>query len=783
MRRLSFFLLCFLAYSFAQAQNYRLGFLTDFEIGPRATSLINEIKDEMQKTVGGNKTLVTDNNRIVSCNWDPKSAKEKYLQLTRESDLIVLIGGASTKGALQSQPFGTPTLAIGVIDPELLGVPITAKQSSGIPNFSYILSSPDLKSELEAFKKLQEFKHLVLLVDQKTTGLMDESAGKLKIEALGAEFGVKIEAVPITDDIQASLDAIPAGADAAYVAIPYEMRIEQIREMADGLIAKKLPSFAMNIRHVDAGMLACLSDENGFEQIIRKLSIMADDVLSGQKLADMSVNLNERKELFFNAATARKIGLSPSFETIFTANLVGNEDRTTGPRLTLEKVIATALEENLNIKTSEQDVRLSEMDVKFAKSNFLPDASLSMNGSQISQNIANPLTGQAERSVGGQISAQQLIYSEQALAGITISKHLKEAQDYATKQVINDLIYDSYLAYFAILKSKTAISIQKENLSASQKNLELAKIRAKVGYSSNADIYRWQSEVATGKQQVVEAYTNLSLAKMQMYAYLNGKIDEEFDVAEATLEDSTFGGLTDSGLGEFIRGPVEYQKLTQFLIAEAQERFPSKIQLMSNTKVLERQSKMYKRLYYLPTLAAGGQLNSTLLRGGVASEPLPGNEFVNNHWNVSLSLSYPIFNQNSRKLNLENTAIQREQLEYQINSLDQNLRLGVTRRALQLLTAQTNINFSRTSSENIAKSFDLIQRAYQQGQASVTQLVDAQRAKIQAQQSYALSVYEYMEAFIGLENQIGSYTSLSTPEENQAFKQRIIEYMFDPQND
>lgn len=783
MKRIRFFLLFFLAYSFVHAQEYRLGFLLDFEINPRSKRIVNEIKNEIQKTVGGRKTISLSDTRIVSCNWNSELAKEKYLQLAQESDLIILLGGTSVTGALKSQPFAIPTLAIGVIDPELLSVPLTPKQSSGIPNFSYILNSPDLTAELQALSELQEFKHLVILVDNKTTGLMDRSAGNRRIEALKTEFGAEIDILPITDDISASLNAIPAGADAVYVAIPYERTIEEIKQIADGLIAKKLPSFAMNKRHVDAGMLACLSDENGFQQIIRKLSIMADDVLSGQKLGDMSVKLNEKNELFFNAPTARKIGLAPSFETIFTANIVGSEEDNTGPKLSLQRIIAISLEENLNIKSSEQDIRLTEMDIKFAKSNFLPDASLSLNGSQVSKNITNPLTGQAQRSIGGQANVQQLIYSEQAIAGITISKYLNEAQDYATKQVINDLIYDSFLAYFAILKSKTAISIQKENLSVSQKNLELAEIRAKVGYSSNADIYRWQSEVATAKQQVIEAYTNLSLAKMQLSVYLNGKIDEEFDIADATLEDSTFLGLSDSGIGEFINGPVEFKKLSRFLIGEAQERFPTKMQLMSNSKVLERQNKLYKRLYYLPTVSAVGQVNSTMLRGGLAAEPLPGNQYVNNHWNVALSLSYPIFNRNSRKLNLETTAIQRLQLDYQINSLDQNLRLGVTSRALQLLTAQTNINFSRTSAENISKSFDLIQQAYKQGQASVTQLVDAQRAKIQAQQAYALSLYEYMEAFIGLENQIGSYTSLSTPEENQALKQRITEFVIDSQND
>lgn len=766
----------------AFAQDVQVGFLTDFKLSPRTTEITAAIQAELQRTIGANKQVKTDPTRLMSCDWDVNTAAEKYRQLVRNCDLIVVLGATATKGALQTQPFSVPTLALGVIDPELQGVPITEEYTSGIPNFSYVLSAPNLKGELTTFKEIKDFKHLVILVDQRTSGIMDEEKGRERIKGIREEFGIEVDILPVTDDIAGSLDAMPVGADAVYLGIPYERSREDVERIAEGLIAKKLPSFAMNKTHVDAGMLGCLSDENGFSQIVRKLSIMADDVLSGQALEEMSVKLHENNELFFNLLTARKIGLSPSFSTMFTANIVGDPGSDVSQNLSLEEVIATALEENLDIKSSEQDRLLADMDVKFAKSGFLPDASLTVNGSQVSKNITNPLTGQSERTVAGQVGVQQLIFSEQARANITISNYLNQAQDFATKQVINDLIYDCYLAYFSILKSKTNITIQQENLEASKKNLELAQIRAKVGYSSNADIFRWQSEVATAKQQVIEAHAGLSLAKMQLYVYLNGAIDEDFDVQDAELEDSSFVALENSGISEFVKGPVEYIRMTEFLIQEAQENFPAKLQLATNESILERQRQMYKRLYYLPNLAASAQVNSTLYRGGENSQPLPGSEFINNHWNVALSLSYPIFNQNSRKLNIQNTEIQRQQLDYQLNSLDQNLRLGVTQRTLALLTAQTNILYSRVSAENIAESFDLIQTAYRQGQASVTQLVDAQRAKIQAQQAYALSLYEYMEAYIGLENQIGFYSSLSTREEREAFKQRITAFLLNSDN-
>ena len=139
-------------------------------------------------------------------------------------------------------------------------------------------------------------------------------------------------------------------------------------------------------------------------------------------------------------------------------------------------------------------------------------------------------------------------------------------------------------------------------------------------------------------------------------------------------------------------------------------------------------------------------------------------------------LSYPIFDGNRRKINLQRTTIQQQQLNTEIENLDQNLTLQVRSSALDLLTSTTQLKYTRVASENAANNFDLMQKNYQQGTVSITPLIDAQKAALNAKLAYSLSVYNYLVNFLNLENSIGHYSLLSSAEEKAAFNQRFIKF-------
>ena len=187
-----------------------------------------------------------------------------------------------------------------------------------------------------------------------------------------------------------------------------------------------------------------------------------------------------------------------------------------------------------------------------------------------------------------------------------------------------------------------------------------------------------------------------------------------------------------------------------------------------------------KRLFYVPTVAFQGQLTQVLYRGGRGSEEVPGGiEFINNPWQLGFSLTYPLFQGNTRRINMERSRVQLDQLNYSRESLDQNLELSVKTNSLQLLNATTNIVFSRTSSDNAQKNYELVQENYKQGAVSIIQLIDAQQAALQAKLGYALSVYNYLQSQLQLEFTLGFFFMFATPEELNNFEERFLQFRAD----
>ena len=366
----------------------------------------------------------------------------------------------------------------------------------GIPNFSYVLTSKDIQKELKDFKKLTEFKHITFLFDDRTYGSFDTELLNNKLKTLEGALKVKISTLPIshTGTLE-SLEKMDPTTDAVFLAIPYEISENNVEQIIDQLNNAKIPTLAMNHKYISLGALATYSFNNGIDQVLKKTAIMIDDALRGDPLEQMNVNVNQKEELYLNINTAREIGFSPSFETLFTANIIGDPaGDSPAKEYSFEDIVTKSIAENLNIKIANLDISLSENDLAYAKSQFLPYANSMLSGGVMDKNRPNPAIGTSQYALTGTGEVQQLVYSEAAIANIKIQNYLLEAQKHATDQEILTQILNAYNGYFNVLQAKTNLKIQTENLSVFKTNLELAKIRRNIGQESSADVYRWESE-------------------------------------------------------------------------------------------------------------------------------------------------------------------------------------------------------------------------------------------------------------------------------------------------
>lgn len=756
----------------------KVGVITDFEQNAQSQELVNSIILEIDRTTGSTKKIISpsDIHFFGISNIDEAKSVYQGLLGTR---MVISLGAISTKALSELDKLPVPVIGIGIIDPYIQNIPYQ-DGSSGKTNFTYIWPSKDILSEIKTFKRLHEFKELTVVLEPSIQQTIDPERTTTLLDSIQQSLNVKVRPVAVAESIEQTVAQI-GSAEAVFLSVLNSRDQNYISALSDYLIEKKIPSYTVYKQHVDLGILSATADENGWEQITRRIAIIADAILSGADISKRAVSLSTKDEYYLNLSTARKIEFSPPFEILFTANLVGDISADAHV-YSFNEIAKIALEENLDIQVSYQDIDLATLDIKLNRSILYPSISSNLVGSQINEERANAAANTPERSLNVDVSLTQLIYSPQAIAAIKIATYLQNAQEYQTEIDILNVLLDVYQAYLDVLTAKTNVTIQRKNLENTRTNLELAKIRVDIGSANNADLYRWESELANASQALIEAQTLLLTTKLRLNTLLANTLEQEYEISDISIDGELFQNVRSGPITEMINTPKDMNVASDFLVEETLKRNPNKKVLSENINAAERQLALNKQLFYQPTVSLQAQVSNVLARGGKGSEITdPSQEafggLQDNSWFVGASISYPIFTGFSRNINKKKSMIQLEQLTTTNINLEQNLELSVRANMLSLLTATTNLNYSKISAESANQNFLLIQSNYKSGNVNITQVIDAQQAAVSEDLAAAISVYEYMLANLQLEYSVGFFSMFSTEKELEELKARFINYI------
>jgi len=756
----------------------KIGVITDLPKSDYIELLVDSMIYEIDQTTGVNRRIDAPESLRVFNISSEKEAEDAYNDI--DADLIITVGGTSTKGLSKIQNLSTPVIGIGVVDPTLQDIPYE-NGKSGKVNFTYILTARDLISEIKSFQKIAEFSNLTIINDPTIGKSIDPFQGKVLLDSLSNSLGIKVSMAPANANVSETLEKL-GNPSAVYMSPLLGKEDSYIQELSDYFIENEIPSFSSSRLHVDLGILGCSSGENGRKQVIRRIAVIADGILSGTtKASENYVALNIGEDIFLNVGTARKLKLSPPFEVILTVNLIGENDLER-KEYSFNEIAELAIRNNFDLKISYNDIDLSELDIRSNRSFILPDLSAGLTAFQINEERANAAINSPEQSLSLDLVLTQVIYSEEALAAIKISQYLKAAAEFETESDVLDVLLDTYGAYLNVLSAKTNLDIQRQNLENSKTNLELAKIRVNIGSSNNADLYRWESEVANATQTLIEAQASLLSVKLQLNNLLANSLERDFKVKDIGLEDELFRFFKDSPISSLITSPNDLNRASEFLIQESLKQNPNKKRLLENIKATERQLQLNKRLFYVPTVAIQAQVSEVLARGGEGSEnpepgtPTFGTGLLDNSWSVGATLTYPIFTGFNRNVNKQKSLVQLEQLDYSNQSLDQALDLSIRTSSINLLSNTTNLKYSKISAENAERNFELVQNNYREGTVNITQVIDAQEASLGANLQAAISIYDYIFANLQLEYSVGFFSMFLTEEEIIEFNNRFLEF-------
>ena len=398
-------------------------------------------------------------------------------------------------------------------------------------------------------------------------------------------------------------------------------------------------------------------------------------------------------------------------------------------KITLNEAIEIALSESNTIKIAEMTIEKTGYAKKGAYSALYPNISASGNYQRTlkRQMMVMEMGGQAmeievgtANNVTAGLSAAMPLVNAQLWQSLKLSAlDVELAVEQARSSRIS-MVSQVKQAFYSVLLAKEAYDVYKEVYDNAQKNFEDIEKKYNVGKASEFEYLRAKVNVNNSEPEVYSAENAVVLAIWQLKAIMGIDLATELDV-EGSLSDYS---------NELVASLTVANDTVSF------ENNTTLLQLRLQDEMLSRTIKMTK-FQYIPTLSASFAYNYMAM----------GNSFDMN-WNpysiVALSLNIPIFDGFSKHNNIRQYQKTQDILRLNIEDTERNLNIALENYRDKMNTSVKRYTAAEATLEMAQKSYNISEKMYEVGKATLVELNDAQLALTQAQLTMSQAIYQYM---------------------------------------
>ncbi len=730
------------------AKTVTIGIVTDSDY-EQAVVPAELIKEEMQTLMAGEFDLVfPPEKRLNGAGSVSGIHKALQAQLNdTQVDLIIVLGIVASQQAGQLPELNKPIIAAWVLDQQLQGLPYQ-NGTSGKHNFTYLTTARNIPEEIAYFKDMVGFKHLAVLINPFWLNTLPEL--RQIITAIESKQNITIDIIPASKDIHKTLKQLPPQTDAVYVAPLADYSDENIRTLASGFIARGLPSFSAIGRHdVELGLLAA---KGGMPEdkirFARRVALDVQSILLGEEAGDLNVMFMDNAKLILNMKTAQALGYSPPWRYMLDAVLLNQEHLIPKKKLALQTAMQTALQANLQLQVNELFVAVAEDNVDLARANLLPQLFVEIDNQQVDSNDPLAKIGVAENMTTAIIGGQQSLYSDSFWANFRIAEYLEDAEDYKLYGQILDTLADTGVGYLNVLRAIAVQEVRRANLNVTDAHLDLARMRERVGFSTRADVLRWESQLARDQQLLLEASSLVSQMQTELNRLLNLPQDEFFLVSDDQL--GQFATLLNEPiLNKYVGNAYQWKLFQQFAVEETLQNAPELGEIDSMTQAKERERLASQRSFYVPDFNLEGGLVQTLSTAGTGSN-FAAEGISDTQWQINVNATLPLLTGGAQIAKLSQTGYEVAQLELQNRATQEQLEKRTRDIVYQIGESYPAIELSNQASRAAAENLGLVADRYEHGTVDIVDLIDAQNNALSAQLDSAQARYVFLTDFITL---------------------------------
>ncbi|WP_185205174.1 TolC family protein [Chryseobacterium sp. C3] len=391
------------------------------------------------------------------------------------------------------------------------------------------------------------------------------------------------------------------------------------------------------------------------------------------------------------------------------ANANAQEKKT----LTLDDAVQLGIQNSKNLKIDAAKIEEATANLLEAKNRQLPE--LKISGSYmylpLKPNIDIKLPGvsgagpEVHQVAYGSANVSVPIYSGGRIKyGIESAKYLVEASKLTTENDKVAIAYNVAQAYNNLFKANQSIKVLEENLTASQKRDETFLKLENNGVIARNDRLKASLQTSNIELQLLEAKNNYNIANINMDLLLGLPETTEIEVDQNYIDE-----------GNEVK-PLD------FYLNEARE----------NRKDLQALDKQRQAAALGTKSAKAENLPSIAFTGGYVAADIPKFLTIYNAVNVGVGISYNLSNLWKENSSLKQSKAREMQLAATNELLNDNIKLDVNREYQNTDYSKKRIAVFEKSAEQANENYRITKNKYDNGLATMTELLDADAAQISA---------------------------------------------------
>ena len=412
---------------------------------------------------------------------------------------------------------------------------------------------------------------------------------------------------------------------------------------------------------------------------------------------------------------------------IFSAVLMTTTATAQTREWTLQECTNYAVENNLSVKRTEDNLHRQEIQLNSAQNAYLPSVNASMDqnfsfgrGLTADNTYSNTNTRSTSFNLGANIN---LFNGFQTKNNVELSKLNLAASTADLEKAKNDIRIQVAQSYVQILYDMEIEDVARRQISID--SAQVARLEAFVnnGKASEAELSQQRATLANSTLTLTQAINSRRLSLLSLCQLLELPTTDSFNIVRP---DTSQLSIVNCQLSiNYDRPEIKAEEIR----LEATEY---------NLKIAKGQA--------LPSLnlSAGMGTNYYNSSNGFKVESF-GKQLDNNFSQyIGLNLNIPIFNKFQVRNNIRDVRIQQYSQQHNLDLARKNLYKEIQQVTLNAENATAKVAAAREAVRNSETAFRLAQAKYENGKSTITEFNESKNSFLKSQSDLAQAIYENM---------------------------------------